>query len=184
MFVKITSSSLKLGHVILPWSRIVSVIPHDHTTCGNLQKILLLDNAHFCSTVIIFTTVKGSIRMHLSESTREYLVYSSMFVMLKSVRTEQNSVMLRGILMLALFVYNASSTAKKEIKKFMELNVEKGSWDTMEISTKLSQAATHKMQVLFAKRKQLWNYVLKWLPNSGSKFGEFFVLMILKVLVL
>ena len=63
--------------------------------------------------------------------------------------------MLRGILMLALFVYNTSSTAKKEIKKFMELNVEKGSWDTMEISTKLSQAATHKMQVLFAKRKQL-----------------------------
>ena len=93
--------------------------------------------------------------MHLSESTREYLVYSSMFVILKSVRTEQNSVMLRGILMLALFVCNASSTAKKEIKKFMELNVEKGSWDTMEISTKLSQAATHKMQVLFAKRKQL-----------------------------
>ena len=77
MFVKITSSSLKLCHVFLPWSRIVSVI-HTHTEI--YIKILLLDNAHFCGTVIIFTTVKGSIRMHLSESTREYLVYSSMFV--------------------------------------------------------------------------------------------------------
>ena len=57
--------------------------------------------------------------------------------------------------MLALFVYHATPTEKKEIKKFIELNVEKGSWETMATSTKPSQAETNKMQVTFAKRGHL-----------------------------
>ena len=66
--------------------------------------------------------------------------------------------LIKEILLLALFVYNASTTpslsttgpttppsTRKVAKKFTRLNVEEESWDTMEISSKMSRAASHEI---------------------------------------